>query len=373
MIRRILILLMVCMAGVSCKTNQSIQPGELWLDTQGEHINAHGGGVIYHGNRYWWFGEHKCDSTSNAMVGVMCYSSKDLMNWKNEGVVLPVSEDPDSPITRGCIIERPKVIYNRKTGKFVMWFHLEHKGHGYKKAHAAVAVSDKITGPYKLHDYGRVNPGKWPCDLSEEGIDAIKAIDMSIPIKAMTPAWTEEATKGRFLKRDFEGGQMARDQTVYVDDDGKAYHIFSSEENMTLHIAELSDDYLSHTGKYVRMAPGDNNEAPAIFKKDGIYWMITSGCTGWKPNKARMFSARHIMGPWTKHDNPCKGPDADLTFLGQSTYILTIPGAEPNDVIFMADIWRPEKPIDARYIWLPITWENGKPVIEWKDNWTPKL
>ena len=67
--------------------------------------------------------------------------------------------------------------------------------------------------------------------------------------------------------------------TVYVDDDGKAYHIYSAEENLTLNIAELADDYLDYTGRYVRVAPGGQNEAPAIFKRDGVYWMITSGCT----------------------------------------------------------------------------------------------
>ena len=90
---------------------------------------------------------------------------------------------------------------------------------------------------------------------------------------------------------------MARDMQLFVDDDGKAYHIYSSEDNLTLHIAELSEDYLSHTGKYVRLAPAGHNEAPAIFKKDGMYWMITSGCTGWDPNEARMFSAPSIWGP----------------------------------------------------------------------------
>lgn len=72
---------------------------------------------------------------------------------------------------------------------------------------------------------------------------------------------------------------MSRDMTLFVDDDGKAYHIYSSEENLTLHIAELTDDYLQHSGRYIRIFPGGHNEAPALFKKDNMYWMITSGCT----------------------------------------------------------------------------------------------
>jgi beta-xylosidase len=173
---------------------------------------------------------------------------------------------------------------------------------------------------------------------------------------------------------------MARDMTLYVDDDGKAYHIFSSEENFTLHIAELTADYLHHTGRYIRMAPGGQNEAPAIFKHDGTYWMITSGCTGWAPNEARMFSAPNIWGPWTQHPNPCVGPLADKTFNGQSTFVLTLDDSDlkalksqtsdlKSRYIFMADIWRPRQPRDARYIWLPIELESGKPVVRWCDEW----
>ena len=143
------------------------------------------------------------------------------------------------------------------------------------------------------------------------------------------------------MKRDLEGGQMSRDMTLYVDDDGIAYHIYSSEENLTLQIAELTDDYQGHSGKYVRLFPGDTMRHPAIFKKDSTYWMITSGCTGWAPNAARLFSAPSIWGPWTQHPNPCRGEGSDKTFGGQSTYVLQLPG---NRYLFMADIWRPRAP-----------------------------
>ena len=102
-------------------------------------------------------------------------------------------------------------------------------------------------------------------------------------------------------------------------------------------------------------------------KADGTYWMITSGCTGWAPNTARMFSAPSIWGPWTQHPNPCVGPNADLTFGGQSTFVLPIPGKQ-DAFLFMADIWRPEHPSDARYIWLPIDFTSEPhPVIRWTD------
>ena len=342
-----------------------IRPGELWPDNSGRHINAHGGGMMRYGDTWYWFGENKCDTTSSAMIGVMCYSSKDLLHWENRGVVLYVSDEKGSDIERGCVLERPKVIYNEVTDKFCMWFHLELKGKGYSAARYGVAVSDKPEGPYKFLYSQRANAGTYPVEFGEKELAILDTLDINHFQKWWTPDWMEAIKKGLFLKRDFGTGQMSRDMTLYIDDDGKAYHIFSSEDNLTLHIAELTNDYLHHSGRYTRVAPGGQNEAPAIFKKDGTYWMITSGCTGWAPNEARMFSAPSIWGPWTQHPNPCVGPKSETTFEGQSTYILPY----GDNFIFMADIWRPRHPSDARYIWLPIEFEDGKPVIRWRDEW----
>ena len=348
------------------KQQKTIRPGELWRDDTGRHINAHGGGVMKYGDTYYWFGEHKSERTSDALVGVMCYASKDLVNWRNCGVALSVSDERGHDIERGCILERPKVIYNSVTKKFCMWFHLELKGRGYDAARYGVAVADRPEGPYKFLYSQRADAGTWPVEFKAQDIATADTLNEDNFKEWWTPIWRKAVNQGLILKRDFATGQMSRDMTLYIDDDGKAYHIFSSEENLTLHIAELTDDYLHHTGRYTRVAPGGQNEAPAIFKHNGTYWMITSGCTGWAPNEARMFSAPSIWGPWTQHPNPCRGPKADKTFEGQSTYVITL---DDDRHIFMADIWRPRHPLDARYIWLPIEFENGKPVVRWQNEW----
>jgi hypothetical protein len=358
--------LLLCAASVLQAQNRSFRPAGIWKDNNGVHINAHGGGILCHEGNYYWFGEHKGEKSNAAFVGVTCYSSGNLYDWKNEGVALPVVDDTRSDIVRGCIIERPKVIYNRQTKKFVMYFHLELKGQGYSAARVGIAVSDKITGPYKYLKSLRPNAGHFPLNMSEK--QRRDTITPAAFPKQWTAAWTQAVKDGLYLRRDFAVGQMSRDMTLFADDDGKAYHIYASEENLTLHLAELTDDYLHYTGKYIRIAPAGHNEAPAIFKKDGRYYMITSGCTGWEPNAARLFSADHIMGEWIEHPNPCTGKDAELTFHSQSTYILPVQGMK-DAFIFMADRWTPEHPVDGRYIWLPIRFQNGLPALEWYDNW----
>lgn len=328
-----------------------------WHDDKGVAINAHGGGILFKDNVYYWFGEHKVagGAGNTSLVGVHCYSSTNLYDWKDEGIALKMLDDEQSDIVKGCVLERPKVVYNAKTKKYVMWFHLELKGKGYSAARAGVAVSDKPTGPYKFIRSYRPNAGKMP--FYPEGTPESEKVD-TLTVKE----------NDKFFVRDLKGGQMARDMTVFVDDDGKAYHIFSSEENYTLHVAGLNADYTGHTGKFSRVYIGQQTEAPAIFKRNGLYYMIGSGCTGWAPNAARLFSAKSIFGPWKFLGNPCEGPNKELTFGGQSTYILPITGKK-DAFIFMADKWEPKNAIDGRYIWLPITFNGDDVKVAWKDSW----
>ena len=273
------------------------RPGAVWLDTEGRPINAHGGGVLFHEGTYYWYGELKEGRTYLPGVnkkwggprvvagGVSCYSSTNLYDWKNEGVALPANaRDPDHDLACENVIERPKVIYNARTRKFVMWLHQDTPN--YQAARAGVAVSDTPVGPFKYLGSFRPNAGVWPVNV--------------------TPADQVPGEK-HILARDFQGGQMARDMTLFVDDDGKAYHFYASENNATMHVSLLTDDYLKPAGKYARIFIGQSTEAPAVFKHNGKYYLIGSGCTGWLPNPARAYVADHLFGPWRDLGNPCVG------------------------------------------------------------------
>jgi hypothetical protein len=324
------------------------EPGAVWLDTSGRPINAHGGGLLFHQGTYYWYGELKQGRTYLPKVnqawggtrvlagGVACYSSADLGSWKSEGVVLPsVAENPDHDLACENVIERPKVIYNARTRKFVMWFHQDSPD--YSAARSGVAVSAAPTGPFVYQKSFRPNAGRPPINAAGGG-----------------------AT----------GGQMARDMTLFVDDDGKAYQFYASEQNETMHVSELSDDYLQPSGKYARIFVGRSMEAPAVFKRGGKYYLIASGCTGWEPNEARSAVADNIFGPWTELGNPCRGENAELTFGCQSTYVLPVAGAAGR-FIAVFDRWKKWDLEDSRYVWLPLTFDReGRPRIEWRDRWS---
>lgn len=303
--------------------NSSFRPGEIWNDTSGTAINAHGGGFLYRKGTYYWFGEFKTAGAAGnvANVGVSCYSSKDLYNWKNEGIALKVSQDPSSDIVAGSIIERPKVLYNAKTKTYVMWFHLELKGHGYSAARVGVAVSKKPTGPY------------------------------------------------RFLRSFRPDGEMSRDMTLFADDDGKAYLITTSENNQTQHLSQLTPDYLNTTGHFTRIFEHKALEGAALFKWNGRYYYIGSHTTGWAPNPAFAAVSDSLEGPWKELGNPCRGENAALTFGAQSTYFLPVAG-KPGAFIFIADQWQPKNAIDGRYVWLPVDINGDDFTITWRPVWT---
>ncbi|HUC85956.1 MAG TPA: glycoside hydrolase family 43 protein, partial [Candidatus Acidoferrales bacterium] len=327
----------------------TFRPGERWLDTDGKFINAHGGGILFHAGVYYWYGELKEGPTYVTEAnkswggtrvingGVSCYSSTNLYDWKNQGVALaPVPDDPANDLHPEKILERPKVIFNARTQKFVMWFHQDSPN--YAAARSGVAVSDTPTGPFKYLGSFRPNAGVWPLNATEAD---------------------RQPSPENKVARDFQAGQMARDMTLFVDDDGKAYQFYASEENATLQVSQLTDDYLKPAGHYARILIGRSSEAPAVFKHQGKYYLIASGCTGWAPNTARSAVADHIFGPWTELGNPCRGPDAEKTFYGQSTFVLPVAG-QPGVLIAMFDRWKQWNLEDSRYLWLPLHFENGK-------------
>lgn len=369
LLRLLVLFITSCFATAICA---QFKNGQLWLATDGEHINAHGGNIIFHEGTYYWYGEHRPYRGFTTEKGIAVYSSADLQQWKNEGIALSVSEENGHDIERGCIMERPKVIYNKVTRKFVMLFHLELKGRGYEAARVAFAESDSPTGPFRYLRSTRLHAGKWPFNMNQQQIAAAKNTDASKWDKWWTPKWRKEVEKGMYLWRDMNSGQMSRDMTVYIDDDGRAYHITSSQENLTLLISELTNDYLDYTGRYVMVAPGGQNEAPCIFKHNGRYWLICSGCTGWAPNEARMFTADNIWGPWHQLSSPFMGVatgyhdmPAHKTFGAQGTYIMKA----GKEFVFMADIWNPRHLSQSLHLWLPISFnEKGTPVIKWTDN-----
>jgi hypothetical protein len=292
-------------AGPAQAAPQKITNGTQFTDTAGNPVHAHGGGVLKVGSYYYWFGEHR--NADNTFRYVDAYRSTDLKNWEFRNHVLTEASDPELATAN---IERPKVMYNASTGKFVMWMHKEN-GTDYSEARAAVAVSDTVDGNY---------------------------------------TW-----KGSFRPL---GQHMSRDITVFVDTDGAGYMISAARENYDLQIYRLTADYTGIASLVANPWPGGHREAPALFKRGGVYFMLTSGATGWNPNQQQYATATSIAGPWTAMKNI-----GDSTAYGsQTAFVLPVQGTSGTSYLYLGDRWGNSfdgTVNDSRYVWLPLTFSNS--------------
>jgi hypothetical protein len=233
--------------------------------------------------------------------------------------LLPTRDDPKAPLQPTHAIARPKVIKCDKTGKYVMMAQLFSIDLAVNCI--VVGIADTPSGPFAYH--GLLNPP--------------------------------------------DGG---RDITLFKDDDGKAYLIRGYE---WVKADVLTDDYLSIASTH--NLQGVKGESPAIFKHEGTYYCLTSQLTGYAPNANKYSIAKQVLGPWEPKGEFCKGPEANKTFGGQTTFVLPVAGV-PGAFIFLADRWNSKTEYitehrDATHIWLPITVDAAAKTIQvpWRDTW----
>lgn len=294
----------------------SIRNGMPMSDTDGKPMHAHGAGFLEENGYYYMFGEVR-----EGDKRVACYRSRDLMNWEFRNVVLRLNSEKKPfyvktdldlmPFGKGANIERPKVLYCEKTKQYVMWMHYENGG-DYNAARCAVATCDSVDGDYVYR--GSFNPV----------------------------------------------GNLSRDCTLYKDKDGTAYFISSGRDNADMCVYRLSEDYMAIDEQVRTLWPGQYREAPAVFEKNGKYYMLSSMCTGWNPNQGGCAHSTGIEnGRWSSIYNL---GDA-VTYNSQPTYVLKF----GDNFIYVGDRWDPVDYDNSGYIFLPIAIEDGKCTIEWAD------
>lgn len=300
----------------------AFQPMEIWPDDRGQHIQAHGGGILKQGDTYYWFGEYRAQGVPPGFRYVGCYSSKDLLHWTHHDPIRFSLQDLDDKTRAGVgnrwIMERPKVYFNQKTGKYVMYMHLDDGQ--YRFASVGVATADRVDGPYKF-------------------------------VHSFRPL-----------------GQESRDIGQFVDDDGTAYLIFEDRPN-GFHIAKLSNDFLTVEKEMCLIK--EHMEGGALVHYNGLYYAIGSYLTGWNPNPNRYATAKSLEGPWSKFKDIAP-PEAN-TYRSQSTMLLKVVGTKSTTVIFMGDVWRPQAQWDSRYLWMPLEIGDGKLWLPSPKPWTLNL
>ncbi len=341
----------------------SIRPGKTWYDTDGKRIQAHGGSILYADGVFYWYGENKEGITGTATGekcafwhhGVRLYSSRDLYNWKDEGCIVPESADAGDPFHPANVMDRPHILFNEHTGKFVLW--TKTARNGFESAQFSVCVGDSL---FSLRYVGDVD-----CAPMHAG-----DFDLFVDVR-------------------------------------EAYVVYENPHKEMI-LQRLKHDYTGITGDFSVHLPAECppfvREAPAFFTHDGRRFLLTSGTTGYYPNPTVAYDITAMHGTWESLGEVCVNDRNRNSFHAQFSSVFRHPHRE-NLYIALGDRWLTDLPEDlpdmeqffynrfsanaahrvdasekrrlsdentseADYVWLPIEFDdNGNPHIKWLREW----
>ena len=341
-------------------------PGREWLDTEGKRIEAHGGTMLQEDGVFYWVGEDKSHTRKKGKIwtwGVRLYKSTDLYNWEDLGhIIEPVLDDKASLFYPTRRLDRPHMLRNPQTGKYVLWLKYN------DKAHYTVLTADVITGPYTI-----VEPFLQPF------------------------------------------GHKCGDFDLALDEETGDAYLYYETDHKSFHVVRLNEDFTNVSGEeaviYENLLPPLTREGPAHFMHGGKHYLITSGMTGYVPNPCEIAVADDWMGPFTVLGDPSVDDPSSATFNSQPSHVFRVPGS--GQLVMMADRWVPDyvmtkeryqqfyraiyartgrdkslKPSfkdtwtmltspmmgsadtsKANYVWLPFEWEGEMPRLRWHDEW----
>lgn len=351
------------------ESSKKFHPGQPMYDMSGNRIQAHGGSLFYENGIYHFYGENKEKTTGKCKIwawGVRSYSSKDLYYWKDEGLIIPPDlKDKKSLLHPYHYLDRPHIIYSHATGKYVCWIKFSAK----KESCFLVLTADKFSGPYTI-------------------------------------------VKTHFRPYGLEVG----DFDIYQDKVTDKSYLYFANGRQGIIACELTFDCTDVIGEYRIYYQGlvvpFCREGIAVFEYNNQLYMFTSGMTGYVPNASQIAKLSSPLGELTELGSPHINDESGSSFHSQISTVFTHP-EYPDVLISLADRWIPslkftkEKsentmraiaacmsrkyhaklseimslaflPLNCKrvntsisdYVWLPVSLEEGKPIIKWFDEWS---
>jgi len=298
-------------------------PGRLWTDATGRPIEAHTGGMLYERGRYYWVGADW--DGPEWFRGFNLYSSTNLSEWTYLRCVL----QPSPALPTHHEIARPKILYNRPTDSYVMWFKRKDRQSPFNDVRPGIAVADSLEGSFEyLRDF-------YP------GLPEYNAADFCL----------------------------------WQDDDGTAYYIASCPQRRggprarRIVIFRLTADYRGVEPEPIYVGPPDNREAPAVFRHDRTYFLVTSGTTGWTPNQSAYRTASSLAGPWS----PLQLLGDATTYDSQPDFILSITGSQNTTYLYCGGRHVGHALVESTYVWLPLSVAERSLTLDFQPTWRLSL
>jgi hypothetical protein len=349
-----------------CHQQDAVYPGQPWLDVHGQRIQAHAGGFLYEDGVYYWYGENKEHTDGKSEIwtwGIRLYASRDFYNWEDRGLIIPpVLDDVDSELYPEMRVDRPHIVKNPNTDKYICWY----KNSG-PEACFNVLTADSLIGNWEMVT----------THLNPMGLH-IGDFDLAV----------DEATGNAYIYCEAEHRQCVgfRLNKEYTD------------------VEEMVSK------QYDAIDPPFTREGQSVCQYQGKLWMLTSGMTGYVPNQSDSAVSDGFEKPFIPVGDPHVNDASLASFNSQIGQIFKVPGKK-DLYLAVADRWVPEFPIDreramalrratasryyeeyqaseedqallssspmlntantsiADYVILPIDWSEGRPKIHWLDSW----
>ena len=297
--------------------NNLIVNDRFWRDTNGNFIYSQGGGIFKFGNTYYWYGVHykgaetyalkpEKKNSDTSFVSISCYSSKDLVNWKFENdVITPKTKKWGKPFWVG----RMGVAYCPKSKQYVLVTQYNDS--------VLFASCSTPTGNFEVKN------------IQDQIVNVIK--------------------------------QGTGDQTIFVDDDGQAYLIFSNKGGRAhQYVSKLRESDFLEAEPAVEIKKGEGREGNCMFKYKGKYYFCASDLHGWNASHSYYIVADNIFGPYSDW-KVMEGTDEDFSHVTQTGFFYTIKGTKEEPVLFCGDRWSDFAGNGLGYNqWVPLTVNNDK-------------
>ena len=310
----------------SAAASATIQNDVFWKDTSGNPIYSQGGGVLKVGDTYYWYGAKYNGAVSyynnpgggknsdTSFSAITTYSSTDLAHWKFEGNAMTTAD------INGGWVGRIGVAYNQTTRKYVLVSQLD--------SGLVFATSSTPNGHFT---------------------------------KAGTQSSIGNVSTG-----------MSGDQSIFTDDDGKAYVIFSNKSGRShLYVSQLRGSDFLHVENATNIynSSSGGREGNIMFKHDGTYYFCSSDLHGWNASHTYCITSSKITGPYSS-EFVMQGTDADFSHVTQTGLAFSVNGTAGSFVMFGGDRWSDFAGNGIGYNgWVPVTFNGKTPVFNSLNQW----
>ena len=329
-----------CVPAIVNAQSSTIQNDVFWNTKEGKPIYSQGGGIFQFTDllsgkpKYYWYGVHYKEAeayranpsvtqTKNAFESVTCYTSTDAVKWTFEADVLTKEEVLQHNGGRPTWVGRLGVAFIKEMNKYAMFVQ-----HG---SQVLIAVASLPTGPFTWHQ--------------------------------------------QISMKDMIGTTNTGDQTVFTDEDGKSYLIYSYGSGRNrIYVSEIGiKDNMINLLDCKEVYKGESREGNCLFKYKGRYYMCASNIYGWDASYAYYLVADSIRGPYTPTNDMQVMPGCadDYAHVTQTGFFFNIKGSQQETVVYCGDRWADFAGNGLGYNqWFPLSFTNdGKPYFNSLSSW----